>query len=168
VQGTSRSACALQVQSQADRGLTRLRHQIKCTQLQFLGSARAARSVVVLPTPTGLRRIRETRSTERSRRTHQRSARRRRRPRRQKARRRPRPAPGQPVAIVSCRLGVTSARGVRRQMTIAVSRPSADRDQRQTPRHQDRHHRPTSAPLRRAPRLLFSRTFHSFVCWNKT
>ena len=53
VQGTSRLACARQVQSQAGGGLARLRQQIKCTQyVQFLGSARAARSVVVLPAPT--------------------------------------------------------------------------------------------------------------------
>ena len=64
MQGTSRLACARQVQSQAGGGLARLRQQVKCTQLQFLG------------------------------------------PRRQKAQRRPRPAPGQPTAIVVCRLGV--------------------------------------------------------------
>jgi len=69
----------------------------------LLGSARAARSVVVLPTPTGFRKSTRDAKAKRSRRTHQRSARRR-RPRRQKARHRPRPAPGQPVAIVICRL----------------------------------------------------------------
>jgi len=52
VQGTSRLARARQVQSQAGVGLARLRQQIKCTQyVKFLGSARAARSVVVLPAP---------------------------------------------------------------------------------------------------------------------
>ena len=52
VQGTSRLACVRQVQSQADGGLARLCQQIKCTQyVQFLGSAREARSVVVLPAP---------------------------------------------------------------------------------------------------------------------
>ena len=52
VQGTSRLACARQVRSQAGGGLAGLRQQIECTQLQFLGSARAASSVVVVPTPT--------------------------------------------------------------------------------------------------------------------
>ena len=51
VQGTSRSACAQQVLSQASGGLAGLRQQIECTQLQFLGSARAASSVIVVPTP---------------------------------------------------------------------------------------------------------------------
>jgi len=52
VQGTSRLACARQVQSKAGEGLAWVRRQIECTQLQFWGSARAASSVVVVPTPT--------------------------------------------------------------------------------------------------------------------
>jgi len=45
-------ACARQVQSKAGEGLAGLRWQFRCTQLQFLGSARAASSVVVVPTST--------------------------------------------------------------------------------------------------------------------
>jgi len=41
VQGTSRLACARQVQSKAGEGLAWVRRQIECTQLQFWGSARA-------------------------------------------------------------------------------------------------------------------------------
>jgi len=41
VQGTSRLACARQVQSEAGEGLSWVRRQIECTQLQFWGSARA-------------------------------------------------------------------------------------------------------------------------------
>jgi len=51
VQETSRLACAQQVRSQADGGLAGLRQQIECTQQQFLGSARAVSSVIVVPTP---------------------------------------------------------------------------------------------------------------------
>ena len=56
VQGTNRLVCARKVQSQTGGGVESLRQKIKYTQLQFLGSARAARSVVVLPTPTGFRK----------------------------------------------------------------------------------------------------------------
>ena len=52
VQGTSSLACARQVQSKAGEGLSGLCWQFECTQLQFLGSARTASSVVVVPTPT--------------------------------------------------------------------------------------------------------------------
>jgi hypothetical protein len=52
VQGTSRLACARQIQSVASEGLAGLRRQLECTQLQFLESARTASSVVVMPTPT--------------------------------------------------------------------------------------------------------------------
>ena len=52
MQGTSSLACARQVQSKAGEGLAWLRRQIECTQLQFWVSARAASSVVVVPTPT--------------------------------------------------------------------------------------------------------------------
>jgi len=45
-QGTSRLACARQLQSQAGGGQSGLRWQIKCTQRQFLGSARTASNVV--------------------------------------------------------------------------------------------------------------------------
>jgi len=41
VQGTSRLACARQVQSKAGEGLAWVHRQIECTQLQFWGSARA-------------------------------------------------------------------------------------------------------------------------------
>ena len=52
MQGTSRLACARQIQSVASEGLAGLRRQLECTQLQFLESARTASSVVVVPTPT--------------------------------------------------------------------------------------------------------------------
>ena len=52
MQGTSRLACARQIQSVASEGLAGLRRQLQCTQLQFLESARTASSVVVVPTPT--------------------------------------------------------------------------------------------------------------------
>ena len=52
MQGTSRLACARQIQSVASEGLAGLRRQLECTQLQFLESARTASSVVVMPTPT--------------------------------------------------------------------------------------------------------------------
>ena len=52
MQGTSRLACARQVQSVASEGLAGLRQQLECTQLQFLESARTASSVVMVPTPT--------------------------------------------------------------------------------------------------------------------
>jgi len=39
------------VQSQAGEGIAGRRQQIKCSQLQLLGSARTSGSVVVLPTP---------------------------------------------------------------------------------------------------------------------
>jgi len=45
-------ACARQVQSKAGEGLAGLCWQFGCTQLQLLGSARAANSVVVVPTST--------------------------------------------------------------------------------------------------------------------
>jgi len=45
-------ACARQVQSKAGEGLAGLCWQFECTQLQLLGSARAANSVVVVPTST--------------------------------------------------------------------------------------------------------------------
>jgi len=51
--GTSTLARARQVQSQEGRGQAGLRWQIECTQRQFLGSARTARSMVVVPTPKG-------------------------------------------------------------------------------------------------------------------
>ena len=50
---TSRLARARQVRSQEGGGQAGLRWQIECTQRQFLGSARTASSVVVVPTPTG-------------------------------------------------------------------------------------------------------------------
>jgi len=45
-------ACARQVKSKAGEGLTGLCWQFGYTQLQLLGSARAANSVVVVPTST--------------------------------------------------------------------------------------------------------------------
>ena len=45
-------ACARQVQSKAGEGLAGLGWQFGYTQLQFLGSARTVRSVVVVPTST--------------------------------------------------------------------------------------------------------------------
>ena len=45
-------ACARQVQSKAGEGLTGLCWQFGCTQVQLLGSARAANSVVAVPTST--------------------------------------------------------------------------------------------------------------------
>ena len=52
VQGTSSLACARQVQSKVGEGSGGLRWQFGSTQLQSLGSAQAASSVVVVPTPT--------------------------------------------------------------------------------------------------------------------
>jgi len=49
----TRLARARQVRSQEGGGQAGLSWQIKCTQLQFLGSARTASSVVVVPAPTG-------------------------------------------------------------------------------------------------------------------
>ena len=46
-------ARARQVRSQEGRGQAGLRWQIECTQRQFLGSARTARSEVVVPALTG-------------------------------------------------------------------------------------------------------------------
>ena len=62
MQGTSRLACARQIQSVASEGLAGLRWQLECTQLEFLESARTASSVVVVPTPRtqwGSSRVRE-------------------------------------------------------------------------------------------------------------
>ena len=52
MQGTSSLACTRQLQSKTGEGLAGLCRQFGCTQLQFLGSARTASSVVVVPTPT--------------------------------------------------------------------------------------------------------------------